>query len=199
MHIVADRHTTELVVKAYPETASMMRPNGTMILRVAKAMYGLVESAWLWYKELEKHLISIGYTMSSSDRALFYKCIHKNGKMIASNIASVHVDDIVSAAFNNKEGLELETEFWESMERKWPGIKRQRGPHYKHLSWNIYQDPDTGEIRKSQRDYLIEIVQAAGEIKEHKLPSGAISSSVIRTLPCSSKRTSAHSDRLCRR
>ena len=62
-------------------------------------------------------------------------------------------------------------EFWESMERKWPGIKRQRGPHYKHLSWNIYQDPDTGEIRKSQRDYLIEIVQAAGELKEHKLPS----------------------------
>lgn len=58
VYIIADKHTTSLVVKAYPETAQLVRPNGTMILRVAKAMYGLVESAWLWYKELERHLVN---------------------------------------------------------------------------------------------------------------------------------------------
>ena len=51
-----------------------------------------------------------------------------------------------------------------------PGIKLQKGPHFKHLSWNIYQDPKTGEIRKSQRDYLIEVVRASGVDKENKLP-----------------------------
>ena len=75
-----------------------------MILRVDKAMYGLVESAWLWYKELEKHLTSIGYTVSTSDRALFYKKTFKDGVCVASNIASVHVDDIASAATPNAEG-----------------------------------------------------------------------------------------------
>ena len=90
-------------------------------------------------------------------------------------------------------------EFWESMERKWPGIKRQRGPHYKHLSWNIYQDPDTGEIRKSQRDYLIEIVQAAGELKEHKLPSRSDLLVSDPDSPLLEQKASAHSDRLCRR
>ena len=171
VYIIADKHTTELVVKAYPETANLVRPNGTMILKVAKAMYGLVESAWLWYKELEKHLVGLGYTVSTSDRALFFKSIYRKGKLIASNIASVHVDDIVSAASNNEEGKALEEEFWSSMDAKWPGIKRQRGPHYKHLSWNIYQDPESGEIRKSQRDYLLEVVNAAGDLKEQKLPS----------------------------
>ena len=39
------------------------------------------------------------------------------------------------------------------------------------MSWNIYQDPESGEIRKSQRDYLLEVVRAAGELKEQKLPS----------------------------
>ena len=96
-----------------------------MILRVEKAMYGPIESAWLWYKELEKHLLSIGYTVSASDRA--------------SNIAFVHVDDIPSAATLNADGLLLEQEFWDSMENKWPGIKR-------HLSWNIHQDPATMKI-----------------------------------------------------
>ena len=52
------------------------------------------------------------------------------------------------------------------MERKWPGIKRQSGPDYKHLSWNIRQDPRTMKIAKSQRDYLVEVVEASGVSKE---------------------------------
>ena len=152
VHIIADKHTTAIIIKTHPEYKDFALPNGTMILRVDKAMYGLVESAWLWYKELEKHLTSIGYTVSVSDRALFYKKTFKNGVCIASNIASVHVDDIASAATPNDEGLALENEFWDSMEKKWPGIKRQSGPFYRHLYWNLHQDPKTMKITSSLRD-----------------------------------------------
>ena len=171
VHIVADRYVTSLIVKRMPEYGKFVRPNGTMILRVKKAMYGLVESAWLWYKELEKQLVSIGYSVSLNDRGLFYKKVMKNGKCIASNIASVHVDDIISAASPNSEGDKLASEFWGFLESKWPGVKLQLGPNYKHLSWNIFQDPRTGEIKKSQRDYLLEVVKTAGVTKEHNLPS----------------------------
>ena len=170
VHIIADRYTTGLIVEAMPEYANFVRPNGTMILKVEKAMYGLVESAWLWYKELEEHLISIGYTVSTSDRALFYKKTFKNGVCIASNFASVHVDDIASAATPNEEGLALKREFWDSMEKKWPGIKRQSGPFYRHLSWNLHQDPVTMKITMSQRDYILEIIKTSGIDKEHHLP-----------------------------
>ena len=162
VHIIADKHTTRLIIDTFPEYRDYALPNGTMILRVEKAMYGLIESAWLWYKELEKHLLSIGYTVSSSDRALFYKKTFRDGVCVASNIASVHVDDIASAATPNADGLLLENEFWDSMEKKWPGIKRQSGPYYRHLSWNIHQDPVTRKITKSQRDYILELVQASG-------------------------------------
>ena len=170
VHIIADRHTTSLIVHTLPEYQHCVMPNGKMILRVDKAMYGLVESAWLWYRELEQHLTSIGYTVSSSDRALFYKKTFLDGQCIASNIASVHVDDIASAASPNAAGTLLEQEFWDSMERKWPGIKRQSGLHYRHLSWNIYQDPHTMHISNSQRDYLLEIVKTSGVERTHRLP-----------------------------
>ena len=170
VHIIADKYTTKLMVEAMPEYQDYVRQNGTMILRVMKAMYGLVESAWLWYKELERHLTGIGYTVSANDRGLFYKKVLKDGKCVGSNIASVHVDDIISAASNNPEGKKLEIEFWQSMEQKWPGIKMQRGPSYKHLSWNIDQDPKSGAIRKSQKDYLNELVKEVGVEREHKLP-----------------------------
>ena len=171
VHIIADRYTTGLIIKAMPEYERHVRPNGTMILRVKKAMYGLVESAWLWYKELEKQLSTLGYQVSVNDRGLFYKKVFKDGRCVASNFASVHVDDIISAASPNPEGLKLEQEFWGFLETKWPGIKLQRGPYYKHLSWNIYQDHKTGEIRKSQRDYLLEVIKSTGTVKESKLPS----------------------------
>ena len=170
VYIIADRHTTGLIIKAMPEYGKFIRPNGTMLLRVKKAMYGLVESAWLWYQELAKQLTGIGYKVSEHDRGLFYKKVFKNGKCIASNLASVHVDDIISAASPNEEGKRLEAEFWDFLEAKWPGLKLQLGPHYKHLSWNIYQDHRTGEIRKSQKDYLIEVIKSVGVKKEHKLP-----------------------------
>ena len=184
VHIIADRYTTSLITEAMPEYKSYVRTNGTMILKVVKAMYGLVESAWLWYKELERHLTGLGYTVSSSDRGLFYKKIFKNGRCIASNVASVHVDDIISAASPNLEGKKLETEFWDSMEKKWPGIKLQRGPNYKHLSWNIEQDRTSGDIKKSQKDYLIELVKESQVTKEHKLPCR---SDLLSTDPTSTK------------
>ena len=50
---------------------------------------------------------------------------------------SVHADDIISAASPNEERKNLEAEFWSFLEAKWPGIKLQLGPQYKHLTWNI--------------------------------------------------------------
>ena len=61
VHIIADKYTTSIIIDTFPEYRDYALPNGTMVLRVEKAMYGLIESAWLWYKELEKHLLSIGY------------------------------------------------------------------------------------------------------------------------------------------
>ena len=51
--------------------------------------------------------------------------------------------------------------------------KVKKGPNYKHLSWNIHQDQETGTITKSQRDYLMEVVTASGVTKEHNLASRA--------------------------
>ena len=177
VYIIADRGTTELIVKAYPDLAVLVRPNGTMLLRVAKALYGLVESAWLWYKELESHLMHLGYKVSENDRALFYKNIMEGDKIIGSIIATSHVDDIISAASNNAIGKRLEEELWTSMERKWPGIKMQRGPHFKHLSWNITQDPRTGVIKRSQHDYIRELIKSTGCKRFERLPhrSGPLS------------------------
>ena len=150
----ADKETTRIIVKIYPDLIDYVAPNGTMILEVARALYGLVESAWLWYKELLKTLTDLGYIVTEADRGLFVKKVYENGMVIASNIVSVHVDDLISAASPNEAGSALSKEFWEHLENKWPGIKLQTGPRYKHLSWDIVQDPGSGSIFRSQSSYI---------------------------------------------
>ena len=157
--IRADKETTRIIVKVYPDLVNYVMPNGTMILEVARALYGLVESAWLWYQELSKTLTEVGYTVTEADRGLFVKKAFRGDTVIASNIVSVHVDDLISAASPNAEGSALSKEFWDHLEFKWPGIKLQTGPRFKHLSWDIMQDPETGVVHRSQSSYIKDVLK----------------------------------------
>ena len=139
-----------MIVKVYPDLANYVTPNGTMVLEVAKALYGLVESAWLWYQELAETLREMGFEVAESDRGLFVKKLTRGGKIIASNIISVHVDDLISAASPNTEGTRL-----------------------KHLSWDIQQDTKTGIILRSQTSYIRDMLKTLKVDKMENLPMRA--------------------------
>jgi hypothetical protein len=141
-----------------------------MFLLVLRALYGLIESAWLWYKELIKTLETLGYEVLDADLGLLSKRVYERGKLLGSNFLSVHVDDIMSAPSNNKTGHKLSKELWESLEAKWPRIKLQQGPNYKHLSWDIHQDPKTGVITKSQGGAIKKMLKSFGITGKVKLP-----------------------------
>ena len=171
--IRADKETTAIIVKVYPDLANYVTKSGTMILEVAKALYGLVESAWLWYQELVRVLNEMGYEVTEADRGLFVKKILRNGSLVASNIVSVHVDDLISAASPNSEGERLSKEFWGILESKWPGIKHQTRPRFKHLSWDIIQDPSTGAVRRSQSSYIRDVLKTLKVDKFENYPMRA--------------------------
>ena len=171
--IRADKETTSIITRVYPDLVQYVTPQGTMILEVAKALYGLVESAWLWYQELSDTLCKMGYEVAEADRGLFVKKTIAGGKIIATNIVSVHVDDLISAASPNAEGIKLSSEFWSTLETKWPGIKHQTGPTFKHLSWDIKQDPKTGVILRSQSTYIRDMLKTLKVDKMENYPMRA--------------------------
>lgn len=51
------------------------------------------------------------YTLADADRGLLDKKFLK-GRVVASNIVSAHVDDLISAASPNVQGTALSMEFW---------------------------------------------------------------------------------------
>jgi hypothetical protein len=60
-------------------------------VKVDRAMYGLLQSARLWYKELSGYLITHGFNVYASDDCVIVKMMG-NGKYI---VLLLYVDDIL--------------------------------------------------------------------------------------------------------
>jgi hypothetical protein len=59
--ISLDRELASKAVECMPELKPFLGDDGKLIVRVDKAMYGLIQSARLWYNKLTRYLCSRGF------------------------------------------------------------------------------------------------------------------------------------------
>jgi Reverse transcriptase (RNA-dependent DNA polymerase) len=67
-----------------------MRPDGSIIVELDQALYGCIESALLWYKELSTFLGSIGFYPNP-----YEKCILNKEQAGTQTTIAVYVDDLL--------------------------------------------------------------------------------------------------------
>lgn len=65
-----DETTSGILHQIDPSYSKFIRPNGTKVFELQKALYGLVESGKLWYDLLTSTLESIGFTKNPLDKCL---------------------------------------------------------------------------------------------------------------------------------
>jgi hypothetical protein len=73
-----------------PGYKDFLRDDGTMIVRITKALYGCVESARLWFNDLKGTLIADGYVQNPYDPCVFNKTL-PTGEQIT---VGVYVGDV---------------------------------------------------------------------------------------------------------
>lgn len=79
------------LLKRCPRLSCGKLPNGDVIVRLKRALYGLKDAPISWYKKLKASLKKLGFKRSRMDHCLFYKHTKKGPHMVL-----VHVDDILS-------------------------------------------------------------------------------------------------------
>lgn len=82
----------EVMVEMDPKVKDLVERDGSIYVKIEKALYGLQESAKLWHETLKRTLEKIGFNRSNYDHALFYKVV--NGKYV---LVLVYVDDMIIA------------------------------------------------------------------------------------------------------
>jgi len=84
-----DQYVTGIMKEMDPSIEEFIEPDGTIYVEIVKALYGLQESAKLWYETLGNMLISLEFKRSNYDHALYYKRIGEDYVFII-----VYVDDM---------------------------------------------------------------------------------------------------------
>jgi hypothetical protein len=74
-----------------PSIVDYIQEDGTVIVQLIKALYGLQESAKLWYQEVSTKLVQMGFKASAKDQSIFYQRVE--GQL---NFLIIYVDDMLS-------------------------------------------------------------------------------------------------------
>ena len=90
VHMRLEPALADVWIQLDPTATERRCRDGSIIVRLRKALYGCVESAKLWYKNLRATLESDGFSVNGMDQCVFNKTV--NGKQVT---VSVYVDDLL--------------------------------------------------------------------------------------------------------
>lgn len=94
VYIKADSFVSAWIAKYMPELEPFLSDLGELTFKVNKALYGLVESARLWYNTLTAALLELGFTQNVVDECVFNRT-NSDGSVTT---VAIYVDDLLSVA-----------------------------------------------------------------------------------------------------
>ena len=136
------------------ERVYMEQPHGfevdNLVCRLIRSIYGLKQAANVWYNDLVKILLKIGFKPTPSDSCVFVKET-KNGKLFIGG----HVDDLLAVAPHKSDLDAFEKEFAAL-------LKIKSGPLGTFLGVEVKRDPGTGTITCHQQRKIVELLHDCG-------------------------------------
>ena len=91
-----DKHIAALFVQMYPEFKDYLLSDGSLLIKLLKAIYGQIDAPMLFYKYLSTKLEDLGHLVNPIDRGLFKKVYHEVTKYYNIVETGTHVDDTLS-------------------------------------------------------------------------------------------------------
>eukprot|EP01036_Dinobryon_divergens_P034190 gene34190-44172_t len=132
------------------DISDYLEKDGSLIVKIKKALYGLVESARLWYDHLCATLLSIGYKVSQFDRGLFFKDTDTGKSLIC-----LHVDDVLQSTNSNA----LNEELIKHLRTTYKDINIQTGDKIFYLGLQLDVNSRQRSIEISQPGYVADLLK----------------------------------------
>ena len=141
----------DLLVQLAPDVYGphVVYENGKKViyLQVLKALYGMLVSALLWYKQFRKDLESIGFQFNPYD-----PCVANNTVYGKQHTVRFHVDDLMSSHMDKK----VNDQFLKWLNDKYGKhgeVKATRGPIHEYLGMR-FDFSEKGKVKVDLIDYI---------------------------------------------
>jgi len=161
-----NKRLTNLVIELDSSFKKYQNPeDGSMIVKLQKALYGLRESSKLWYEDLKSKLIKYGLTESKLDRCLFMKDASGNKGLYVT----IHVDDLFVASDDQNELIKFSKYLKDQYNEIKVGMSTDGSLSY--LGMTITVNDVSGEIKISQQGYIDKLLARYNVTETAKTPS----------------------------
>ena len=91
VHMVLQPEVADILCRIRPKYEEYLNDDGSIIVKLEKALYGLIESSELWYRKLTGDLKSIGFKPNVKDPCVL-NCDYKGAQLTVA----IYVDDIMA-------------------------------------------------------------------------------------------------------
>lgn len=162
VHMRLDKLMSAMLVQIAPEYEEFVEANGTIVVKLDKALYGCVEAAALWYADLRTKLIEDGFTANAYDPCVFNK-FGPDGVQVT---IAVHVDDL----FVTSESKENLARFEEYMLSRYAEVKVKRGEVIDYLGMT-FDFTTAGQVAVTMDSCVNDILDGCGPVPHRATPA----------------------------
>jgi len=145
-----DQDLGNMLADLKPELNQGRLPDGCLLVRLKKALYGLKEAPLRWYETLCKCLVDLGFTRSRYDKCLFLR-----NSPEGLHYVLVHVDDILSS------GPRTSMDWLRNgLHHRFKEVSENINPHhFNYLGMTAKRDRNKHTIELTQTKYIDNIIQ----------------------------------------
>jgi hypothetical protein len=155
-----DRLLSHILIQIDPNIEPYLDERGELVVRLNRALYGCVQSALQWHKEISGFLHSIGFTVNEMDPCVFNK-VDKAGKQLT---ILMHVDDLLF--MGRVEEIDATIE---SLRQKYKEITVHEGPVLPYLG--MVFDFSGDRVRISMDKYTDDLLKLYSVKSKAKTPA----------------------------
>jgi hypothetical protein len=173
-----------MCVQFMPEYEEYLRTDGRLMVKVNKAMYRLIQSAKLCYKELTRHLVKNGFKVCKTDEYVLVKKTAE-GKYV---VVLLYVDDILVLSGSAADRYEVKA----LLEDKYEKVTHTEGKRLPYLGMTIIKTAVGYEVTMSL--YIDGTLKLHGKpVREYITPAKQDIFEACKTAPMLSEKAKFHS------
>ena len=162
VYMLLDDLSTAILLQIEPNYKEFVQYNGTCIVKLKKALYGLVQSALLWYKHISATLEGIGFIKNPSDHCVF----NLEGREQCTVV--LYVDDLLMTC-KDQAILDIVVKHIRDI---YKDITVNTGKKHDYLG-ALFDFTTNGTVKISMKKYIEDLIEAYGITKTAKSPAGS--------------------------
>jgi hypothetical protein len=159
--LIINKEDAEILIELEPSWNKFRRPDGTILVRLLKALYGCIESARLWYQLAKDVLLSEGFSMNPYDPCVFNKRI--NG--LQCTIA-IYVDDFLLTCQSDS----ILEAVIKTLKNRFQDLTVSAGNKISYIGMT-FDFSKSSAVEISMTHFINELLMEFKDLREHKSPA----------------------------